>query len=130
MAPERCPCGRDRPYAACCGPLHRGERAAATPEDLMRSRYAAFCLGLVDYLVRTLHPTPRAALDRAALERDVKGTAWVGLTVVEATGATCFDTTGIVAFEARYRVGAKVAVMRERSRFERVDGAWCYVDGT
>src|SRR4051794_32459438 len=53
--PRDCPCHSGLRYGACCGPFHEGAEAAATPEALMRSRYAAFSLGLGAYLVRTLH---------------------------------------------------------------------------
>ena len=44
---DPCPCGGDR-YGSCCAPLHRGERQAATAEQLMRSRYSAYALGEVE----------------------------------------------------------------------------------
>ena len=43
---DTCPCGSGKPYAACCGPLHAGEKPAPTAEALMRSRYAAYVLKL------------------------------------------------------------------------------------
>ena len=49
----KCPCHSKKRYADCCGPLHKGTRPAATPEELMRSRYSAFALGEVDYLAKT-----------------------------------------------------------------------------
>jgi SEC-C motif-containing protein len=67
-----CPCFSGLRYAACCAPLHSGEREASTPEALMRSRYAAFALGLGEYLVRTLSADhPDRALDAATLVRNL-----------------------------------------------------------
>ena len=57
---SRCPCSSGATYDTCCGPLHAGQKAAATAEQLMRSRYSAFALGLTDYLVETWHPDTRA----------------------------------------------------------------------
>src|SRR4051812_12190098 len=54
--PRDCPCFSSLRYTACCAPFHRGERQPESPEALMRSRYAAFALGLADYLVSTLAP--------------------------------------------------------------------------
>ncbi len=54
-----CPCHSGLRYAECCRPYHQAHRSAPTPEALMRSRYAAFALGLDAYLARTLvrdHP--------------------------------------------------------------------------
>ena len=50
-----CPCGSSLFLAKCCGVLHAGQ-PAATPEQLMRSRYSAFMLGLGEYLVHSWHP--------------------------------------------------------------------------
>ena len=50
---------------------------------------------------------------------------WTGLEILDTGEGTAFHTTGTVTFRASYRGGS----LRERSRFERVDGAWVYVDG-
>jgi hypothetical protein len=53
-----CPCGLGDDYASCCGRLHAGA-PAPTAESLMRSRYSAFAVGDVGYLLRTWHPSSR-----------------------------------------------------------------------
>ncbi|MGA4847893.1 YchJ family protein [Streptomyces sp. G5(2025)] len=122
--PTSCPCGRPQPYEKCCGRLHQGE-AAATPEELMRSRYSAFAVRDEAYLLRTWHPAtrpPRVEFDPAL--------RWVGLDIEETTEGTAFHTTGTVTFRARYTDGGRPEVLHEHSRFERLDGAWVYVDGS
>ncbi|HAW61148.1 MAG TPA: hypothetical protein DCX26_02290, partial [Pseudomonas sp.] len=47
-----CPCGSGDALAECCGRYHAGV-AAPSAELLMRSRYSAYVLGLVDYLQAT-----------------------------------------------------------------------------
>ncbi|MFI6349329.1 YchJ family protein [Streptomyces sp. NPDC050560] len=121
-APAACPCGRPAAYADCCGRLHAGG-AAATAEDLMRSRYSAFAVGDEGYLLRTWHPAGRPP---RALS---PGTRWLGLDILATEGGSAFHTTGTVTFAAAYEDGGGRGVLRERSRFERVDGAWVYVDG-
>ncbi|MEU5113664.1 YchJ family protein [Streptomyces longwoodensis] len=118
--PSGCPCGLPEPYDACCGRFHRGAAAAPTAERLMRSRYSAFVRGEADYLLRTWHPRTRPA----RLDLD-PGTRWTGLEILATEDGTAFHSTGVVEFRASYRGGA----LHERSRFERVDGAWAYVDG-
>jgi SEC-C motif-containing protein len=51
-----CDCGSKEPADRCCGPLHAGTAEAASAEQLMRSRYAAFVRKDAGYLWRTLHP--------------------------------------------------------------------------
>ncbi|HEY5780265.1 MAG TPA: YchJ family metal-binding protein, partial [Lysobacter sp.] len=120
-----CPCQSDRPYAECCGRLHAGG-VAYTAEALMRSRYSAYALGHVDYLMATWHPDTRPAeLDLG----DAATTLWLGLEVKRhaVTGAD----SAIVEFVARYRTGGTPAVrLHEISRFVREEGRWYYVDGT
>ncbi|MFL4903152.1 YchJ family protein [Streptomyces sp. MMS24-I2-30] len=115
-----CPCGLSGAYAGCCGRYHRGPGAAPTAEALMRSRYAAFVRGDAGYLLRTWHPRTRPG----RLDLD-PGMRWTGLEVLETAGGSAFHSAGTVTFRASYRGGA----LHERSRFERVDGAWVYVDG-
>lgn len=88
-----CPCqlnpsitqtlGAPLPYAQCCEPLHKGQRAAETAEMLMRSRYAAFVLVLPDYIVATSLPAQQALLDKAAIEDWAVTTDWAGLEIVQ-----------------------------------------------
>lgn len=86
----------------------------------MRSRYCAFVVGDAGYLLRTWHPRTRPA----RLELDA-GMRWTGLEVLDARDGSAFHSTGTVTFRASYRGGS----LHERSRFERVGGAWVYVDG-
>ncbi len=123
--PRPAPAGHPEPYEKCCGRLHRGEAAATTPEELMRSRYSAFAVRDEPYLLRTWHPRtrpPRVEFDPAL--------RWVGLDIEETTEGTAFHTTGTVTFRAHYTDGGRPEVLHEHSRFERVDGAWVYVDGS
>lgn len=126
-----CPCGGgpdELAYAACCGPLHAGERAAETAEELMRSRYAAFAVGDEAYLLRTWHPRTRP--ERLALDAQ---TRWTGLTVLRTDGGGTGEDDGVVEFVARWTEPSAGAARRgelhEVSRFVRRGGRWVYVDG-
>ncbi|MET8639817.1 YchJ family metal-binding protein [Streptomyces sp. NPDC004675] len=120
MTTRSCPCGLPGPYEGCCGRFHAGAAAAPTAEALMRSRYSAFVKGDAGYLLRTWHPGTRP--ERLDLD---PGTRWTGLEVLETSAGSAFHTTGTVTFRASYRGGS----LQERSRFDRLDGAWVYVDG-
>ncbi|KAA1423640.1 hypothetical protein FE697_008625 [Mumia zhuanghuii] len=112
-----CPCGSATSYDACCGRLHRQEAQAATPEELMRSRYAAYAVGDLDHVFRTWHPRTRP--------HDVApdaGITWERLEIVAASDDE-------VEFRAHYRTAEGAGVMHERSRFEQRAGRWFYVDG-
>ncbi|WP_182113359.1 MULTISPECIES: YchJ family protein [unclassified Actinotalea] len=114
-----CPCGSGVRDDLCCGRLHRGDGLAATPEELMRSRYTAFVRGEAAYLLATWHPRTRP--HDLSLAPDP---GWRGLEVLGTRGGDD-DATGVVEFVARHVDGD----LRERSRFERRAGRWLYVDG-
>lgn len=122
---EPCPCGSGAVYQICCGPLHHGERHAATAEDLMRSRYSAYALGDADYLFRTWHPRTRPT--DVTVDDDV---IWTGLEVISTVAGGVDDGGGEVEFIARYEEAGGSASMREHSLFERRAGRWVYLDGT
>ncbi|WP_308291580.1 YchJ family metal-binding protein [Microbacterium sp. G2-8] len=117
MTTDACPCGSDLPYADCCGALHRGEREAQTPQELMRSRYAAFAKGDAFYLARTWHPRTRP--DDLAPE---KGIRWTSLEILDAGDDT-------VDFVASFEGPSGPGELREHSRFAQRAGRWVYVDG-
>lgn len=89
----------------------------------MRSRYAAFTLGLEKYLLETWHPSTRpASIDFLPQQK------WLGLKVVE--HKPLGERAAEVEFIARYRIGGgSAARLHERSRFRREDNHWFYVDG-
>lgn len=118
-----CPCGRTRSYSDCCKPLHDGA-AAPDAESLMRSRYVAYVRRDADYLRASWHASTRP--DDPGL--DAPHPVWLGLDV-QAHDVIDADHAE-VTFVAKYRIGGgSVVRMRERSRFVREDGRWCYVDG-
>lgn len=119
----RCPCNPRKPYSACCGPLHGGA-PAPDAERLMRSRYSAYVLRLLPYLLASWHPSTRPA----ALTLDPPGRReWLGLKVQE---HRLIDAEhALVRFSARSRCGGQIHVLSELSRFERADGHWRYLDG-
>ncbi|MFC9663461.1 YchJ family protein [Nocardia sp. NPDC127606] len=120
-----CPCRRGEPFDACCGPILAGEKAAPTAETLMRSRYTAYVVGDVDYLLRSWHPSTRPA--ELALDPDQR---WLFLEIVGTQRGGPFDDNGTVEFIAHYKLDGARDAMHELSTFVRVDGAWVYLDGT
>ncbi len=123
MSDARCPCGGFS-TATCCGPILAGANPAVTAEALMRSRYTAFALGLVDHLVATWDPATRP------VELTVPAAqTWHGLRILDTARGGALDADGEVEFIATYRIGGEEAQLHERSRFRRDAGRWLYVDG-
>ncbi len=88
----------------------------------MRSRYCAYVLGRVDYLLATWHPSTRPT----ALTLD-SGVRWLGLAVKRQQRID--DDHAQVEFVARSKHAGRAERLHETSRFVRQGGAWYYVDG-
>ncbi|ODS41860.1 MAG: hypothetical protein MSIBF_00405 [Candidatus Altiarchaeales archaeon IMC4] len=120
-----CPCQSGRSFADCCGPLLSGEHAAPTAEALMRSRYTAFAVRNVGYLLQSWHASTRPeAIDAATIPE------WQGLWIMRTEEGREGDSKGVVEFKATFSTGGQGrGVLREVSRFVRENGQWFYVDG-
>jgi len=123
-APTLCPCGLPVAYADCCARLHRGESAAGTAEQLMRSRFSAFALRDEPYLLRSWHPDTRP--DEVDFDPAMR---WERLEILGSTEGGPFHTEGTVEFRAHYRERGRSGELHENSRFRRHQGAWVYLDG-
>ncbi|WP_322996076.1 YchJ family protein [Castellaniella sp.] len=119
-----CPCGLPNTYHACCGRWHHGPLHLQAPDAqaLMRSRYSAYVLDEIDYLLQTWHPRTRPA----SLAPNESGTKWLGLEVRHHDSQDAEHET--VEFVARVRVNGRASRMHEVSRFVREAGRWLYVD--
>lgn len=114
-----CPCGSNKAYERCCGMFHHGD-VPATPEQLMRSRYSAFALNMVDYLKQTWHPStqPNLQLDN--------NPQWLKLEVLESWQR---GNKGFVHFRAFYKIGEELGMLSEKSDFIFENDRWYYVKG-
>lgn len=117
-----CPCGLGLAYTVCCGPYHAKESFPATAESLMRSRYSAYVLQLVDHLVVTTHQSTRHLHDKAEIADWAKRNTWQKLEI-------CEVSENVVEFKAFYQNDEGQQVHHERSTFKKEDGRWFYVKG-
>ena len=118
-----CPCTSGKQFAECCEPIINQEQASKTAEQLMRSRYSAYVVGDVAYLLHSWAPEtrpPAIVLDPSQ--------RWTGLSIVDTVDGGVLAADGIVEFVASF-VAAGPGVRAERSRFRREAGRWVYVDG-
>ncbi|MBS97455.1 MAG: zinc chelation protein SecC [Oceanospirillaceae bacterium] len=126
---QTCPCGSGKVFRECCEPALQGTQPALTAEALMRSRYCAFALGAIDYLIDTQAKEKRQPGEAELLAEQIQVTTWTGLKILSTRKGLADDTDGVVEFEARFESGPQKAILHEVSRFRKDDGRWVYVDG-
>ncbi|ATC57188.1 hypothetical protein CMV05_05695 [Vibrio anguillarum] len=124
---NQCYCGSHLDYQHCCEPIHSDSALAIYPEQLMRARYSAHVLGLVDFVINTYHPSCNAPQQRDAIEESINS-QWCGLDVISASIRNN-ENEGFVHFKAYYTQNQQQFCLQERSRFIRENGIWFYVDG-
>ena len=98
----------------------------------MRSRYTAYAMGLVDYVMDTTAAgSPHRVSDRAAWAADLlpfcEQTRFAGLSIVEAPAPQ--GDEAFVTFRAELYAGGRDASFTERSRFVREGERWMYDQG-
>jgi SEC-C motif domain protein len=95
----------------------------------MRSRYTAYVVGAIDYVVATHDAATRDQVDREASLAWSRETLWQGLEILATEAGGPEDREGIVEFVARGVTRGTPFAQRERSRFRKVDERWYYIDG-
>jgi SEC-C motif-containing protein len=96
----------------------------------MRSRFSAYALGKVDYLIATRSEAKRADENREELAIYCKSVQCVGLRIVGKDKGGKADDTGVVTFHASIHANGRRSLHIETSTFAREEGKWMYVDGT
>lgn len=122
-----CACGSKKSYKLCCEPIHKNIELAKTPLELMKSRYTAYVLGDVDYLMLSHHSSTRPISEKEEILNWTESVQWVGLEIVEAR-ATLTDE-GFVTFKAHFIENGVNNTIFEKSRFIKENNHWTYVDG-
>ncbi len=123
-----CPCGSERDFEDCCGPI-LGGAPAPTAEALMRSRYSAYVKGDLDHIERTHAADVRENFNRSAAQSTAETVEWLGLVLRETTKGGADDDEGTVEFSARFRKDGEEQVHHELATFRREENQWVYVDG-
>ena len=121
----QCVCGSGQPTHLCCLPyIEDASRNAPSAQALMRSRYTAYTLQHVEYLLRTWHPDTRPK--HLTLDADIR---WLGLKLKHTDAGQPGDLKGRVEFIARFKIGSRADRIHEDSRFVFANNGWLYVDG-
>lgn len=132
-AVKECPCGSLKSYANCCHRYHDGSEFAPTAECLMRSRYSAFVLQDIDYIIQTTLPALQPLLEVSALKAWAEQTQWHHLEIIT-TAPKIGKRHAQVHFRAYFEESGTQGCHNERSAFvtinENGQDRWYFLDPT
>jgi SEC-C motif-containing protein len=125
-----CECGSSLEYSKCCEPYISGEKPAPTAEALMRSRYVAYVNANIGYLKSTLAPEKRKEFDEAGAREWATKSKWLGLEILKTTEGQSKDATGVVEFNAKYKLNGRSIEHHEVAEFRQDlnEKIWYFVD--
>lgn len=127
---EKCPCGSGLDYGLCCGQYISGAKDAPTAEALMRSRYTAYVVHEIDYIMDTCTRSDKEReIDREATEKWSRDSQWMGLKILKTEKGKEEDSEGVVEFTATYSQKGLVDVHHEVAKFVKQAGFWMYDTG-
>ncbi|WP_333606773.1 YchJ family protein [Arsukibacterium sp.] len=118
-----CYCCSKLSFAECCEPVLTAKQYATSPLQLMRSRYSAYCLKQIDYLVQTQHASGRTVTIKEEITAFAEQVHFVALDIIKVN-----ETNHTVSFIARYISGNKLETLAETSNFV-FEHRWYYTAG-
>jgi SEC-C motif domain protein len=121
----KCPCHSHQPYEACCKRYHDGA-LAENALILMRSRYSAYALQLVDYIIRTTagHANrPDIRRWKKEIETFSQTTDFIGLEIIDFTEKS---DRASVTFRAILKQNQRDTSFSETSLFVKKNNQWYY----
>ncbi|MGO2291392.1 MAG: YchJ family protein [Pseudoalteromonas sp.] len=121
-----CLCGSLQNYKDCCEPLHSGKSSALTPEQLMRSRYAAYALKNATYIHQTYAQEKQSQNPIKEIADFANSCRFSELKIIASSSE---EHTGIVEFCVSYFYQNLYCQLHEKSSFIKEDGNWRYLDG-
>jgi len=131
MNKKLCPCQSKKPYIDCCKKYLDGKKKPQNAKDLMRSRFSAYALGHVDYIIETSHPKNACfQKDLKTLKDEIlrfcKETSFENLEILDFIEE---KDKAFVTFIAYLKANKKDMTFTEISHFEKLNGNWLYLDG-
>ena len=122
---KNCLCGSNLAYDQCCKLLHSNQKRASSAVELMRSRFTAYALQNIDYLLATWD----ASSQPKAIDFSNENNEWTRLEIISTKKGLSKDSKGIVEFKAYFIQDGELKVMSEISRFIKKQTNWFYLDG-
>ena len=143
-----CYCGSGLNFEDCCNLFIQAQQTPDTAEQLMRSRFSAYCDGsaiAVHYIANSYHPVSKADNPINEIATFAQAAHFVRLDVITASSllplpddirqsmpehspqiGSSFST---VHFKVQFIMQDKLHLLEEKSRFIKNNQQWAYLDG-
>ncbi|WNO60826.1 YchJ family protein [Rheinheimera sp. MMS21-TC3] len=121
----RCFCGSQQSLIQCCQPYINNTQQVQNCEQLMRSRYSAYCLKDSAYIYATYHPSMRLNNSIQQITDFAQSSHFINLQIISSQQES---NEGWVKFTVAYLQGNTLFQFTENSRFV-FDTRWLYVAG-
>ena len=126
----KCHCCSSKEFEDCCQPFIENLAKPSTAEELMRSRYSAYAIVAVEYLIKTTHSSTRKFHDRETIKNWARSNVWQKLEIISKPDGVARDKVGTVEFKAYFLDENKeMQIHHENSTFRKELGKWFFVDG-
>ncbi len=127
MSKIKCPCKSGKFYQACCGRFIESSETPKTAKALMRSRYTAYTLAKIDYIVATQMGAARDGFDKIEALQWAKSVKWLKLNIKRDWFDETSKAKAFVEFKAYFQSYNGREILHEISAFEKYDGVWFYI---
>ncbi len=124
----KCPCKSNKYFQKCCELLIVGLQKAATPEELMRSRYTAYTRCNIDYIKKTMKSVALENFNYIEAKNWVQTVIWLDLEVLATYFKQNNSGIGYVEFKAYFQVNGEIKILHEKSEFMKENHEWFYID--
>ena len=96
----------------------------------MRSRYTAYAIVEIEYLLRSTHPSTRKFCEPDSIEQWAKANRWQKLEIISTDKGNFSDKHGTVEFKAYFLdADDRMRIHHEISDFRKELGKWFFVGG-
>lgn len=125
-----CPCGSGNKYKKCCQPFHKGKLPQSALE-LMKSRYSAFALSDIKYIINTTHKENQDfTKDTEKWSKDIENFSnSCQFKKLEILDTSNDENRAFVSFKATLFCNNKDCSFSEKSKFLKENGKWFYFNG-
>ena len=129
MSKKICYCHSGLYFEACCEPFILEKQYPKNAEQLMRSRYSAFCIKHATYIKQSMKEKALELYDEESIKNSP--IEWKKLIILGKENGKEHDDEGTVTFRAIFKKfpdDEKLHFIEEKSLFKKIDNKWFYVN--